>query len=97
MYQILSEKESGSTKKLIYKLDTDVDASTLEKLNKLGKTSMSRFRGFDRVTKPSFRIRNRQKGIEVHGKIGDQFLICELPRDAKDAEELVETTLKNVS
>jgi hypothetical protein len=96
MYEILSKKESGSTTKVIYKLNVDVDTNFLEKLNKLGKTSMTRFNRFDRVAKPSFKIKNRKVGLEINGKLGDHFLFCELPRGGKDAEDLVESTLKNV-
>jgi len=93
MYQILSKKEDGKKVHIMYQLNNALDVDNLEKLNKLGKTSMTRSGSSEQ---PSYKIKNKKTGLEITGKLGDTYLFCTLGDDASSLQSDIEDALNKL-
>ena len=81
---------------LVYRLQKSVDSTFLGKINELGDPILTKFHRFDRLANPPFRIKNANLGVEVSGKLGDNFLYCVIQDNHSKTQKLIEATLQNV-
>ncbi len=96
MIKIINEKKTDHSLEVVYQLSSSVDVEFLGKINELGNPVLTKFHRFDKLEHPLFRIRNSSLGVELSGKIGDNFIYCVIEDNHSENKEMIETTLENV-
>jgi hypothetical protein len=97
MYQIVSTKTTGENTEVVYRLENSLSQTLLEKFESMGLARSVRSERFDRRDNPLFRIKNPEMGVELMGRIGDDFLYCILTANQEKGKALIEETLRRVA